>query len=188
MKGALALDLGHLRKQAKSIRRLVTLGAVLTAAGGTLAVWFWMKWPWQLALLFGTLVIVTGPTVVQPIVRRIKLQQEVATVLEAEGIFGDAIGAIVAAVTLELVIDSQDAGSLASSAIGLIARIGLGALLGIFAGAALGAALRSRKWIAEGLENVFVLACVLAIFEGSNWLLPDSGIMSVSAAGLMLAN
>ncbi len=89
------LRLGRMRREARSIRQLVTLGALVTAAGGALAAHLILRWNWVLATLFGTLVMVTGPTVINPLLRRFKVKERVATVLEAEGILVDAIGAIV---------------------------------------------------------------------------------------------
>jgi NhaP-type Na+/H+ or K+/H+ antiporter len=74
------------------------LGALVSAIGGTLAAKTFLDWDWKISALFGTLVIVTGPTVVTPLLRRIKVRHSVGTVLEAEGVFLDAIGAIVAVV------------------------------------------------------------------------------------------
>jgi NhaP-type Na+/H+ or K+/H+ antiporter len=102
--GGLHMQLQRLRQQAVPIRRFVTLGALITAIGGTLTALLWMDWPWQLAILFGTLVVVTGPTVITPLVRRLRLHPHLATILEAEGIFIDAVGATVAVVALEVAL------------------------------------------------------------------------------------
>src|SRR5690625_5437772 len=100
--GSLNLTLDRLRREATVIRRLITVGALITALGGTLAAHILMGWEWRLAALFGTLVIVTGPTVITPLLRRIRVTQKVETILEAEGILIDPVGAIIAVVTLEL--------------------------------------------------------------------------------------
>ncbi|MCZ6834082.1 MAG: cation:proton antiporter, partial [Acidobacteria bacterium] len=71
--GGLNLDLRRLRREATTIRRLVVLGALLTGLGGAMAARMLMGWPWILSLLFGSLVIVTGPTVITPLLRRIKV-------------------------------------------------------------------------------------------------------------------
>ena len=99
--GGLNLRLQRLRREARTIRALLTIGALITGLGGALAARMIMGWDWRLAALFGSLVIVTGPTVVTPLLRRIRVTRRVETVLEAEGVFIDAIGAVVALVTLQ---------------------------------------------------------------------------------------
>ncbi len=185
--GGMGLNLDRLRREAHSIRQLISAGALVTATGGALAARYILGWDWMLAVLFGTLVIVTGPTVITPLLRRIKVKERVATVLEAEGVFGDAVGAIIAVVTLEVVI--SPAGPLLSTgAWDLVSRLGFGALLGAVAGLALAAALRFQRLIPEGLESVFTLAVVVALFQGSNAVMPESGILSVIIAGLVVGN
>lgn len=102
--GGLNLDLRRLGREGSAIRRLVTVGALVTAAGGALAAGSIMGWSPRLSILFGTLVIVTGPTVIRPLLRNVPLRPRLATVLEAEGVLIDPIGAIVAVVTLEVVL------------------------------------------------------------------------------------
>lgn len=109
--GGMCLQLGALQEQARPIRRLITIGALVTAVGGTLAAMVFMGWDLRLCILFGTLVIVTGPTVITPLLRRIRVQERVSTILEAEGIFIDAVGATVAVVTLEIVVAPCPEGS-----------------------------------------------------------------------------
>jgi NhaP-type Na+/H+ or K+/H+ antiporter len=184
--GGMNLNLGRLRREARSIRQLVTLGALVTAAGGALAARLFLGWDWVTSALFGTLVMVTGPTVITPLLRRIKVQQRVATVLEAEGILVDAIGAIVAVVALEVVI--SPAGNLAVGTWHAVSRLGFGAVLGTVGGLGLAALLRREKVVPEGLESVFTLAWAVALFQGSNALLPETGIVSVIMAGLVVGN
>ncbi|MFT5993458.1 MAG: NhaP-type Na+/H+ or K+/H+ antiporter, partial [Bradymonadia bacterium] len=73
--GGLSLRLSRLRAGGPAIRQLLTVGALVTAVGGALAAKFCLLWPWRTSLLFGTLIIVTGPTVVTPLLRRLKVQQ-----------------------------------------------------------------------------------------------------------------
>ncbi|HYO16941.1 MAG TPA: sodium:proton antiporter [Thermoanaerobaculia bacterium] len=184
--GGMNLNLGRLRREARSIQQLVTVGALVTAAGGALAARLIMDWDWVLAILFGTLVMVTGPTVITPLLRRIKVQPRVATVLEAEGVLVDAIGAIFAVVALEVVI--SPAGSLGGGAWHFLSRLGFGALAGTAGGLLLAFLLRQQKVLPEGLESVFTLAFVVALFQASNAVMPESGILSVIMAGIVVGN
>ena len=185
--GGMNLNLRRLRREALAIRRLVTWGALVTAVGGALAARWLLGWDWTLSALFGTLVIVTGPTVINPLLRRIRVNPNLATVLEAEGVLVDAIGAIVAVVALEVAL-SPSGQSLAMGALHLMTRLGFGALLGTVTGLAVAALLRSEHWVPEGLGNVFTLAMALAVFQLSNGLIEESGIVTVTAAGLVVGN
>jgi NhaP-type Na+/H+ or K+/H+ antiporter len=180
------LRLDRLRREARSIRQLITLGALVTAAAAAVAARLILGWNWEISLLFGTLVMVTGPTVITPLLRRIKVKERVATVLEAEGILVDAIGAITAVVALEVVI-SPDL-SFAAGAWPLLSRLGSGALLGVAGGLVITALLRIEQLVPEGLESALTLALAIALFQGSNALMPESGILSVIVAGIVVGN
>ncbi|MEZ5565952.1 MAG: cation:proton antiporter [Gammaproteobacteria bacterium] len=185
--GGMNLEIRRLRRASSVIRRLVTVGSVVTLAGATLAAHLALGWAWQLSFLFGVLVIVTGPTVVSPLVRRIRLQKHLRTVLEGEGVLIDPIGAIFAVVILDVLLHP----SLASAVSGFLeiaAGLGLGALFGFAAGHLLATVLRWRGLIPESLENVFVLSAVLALFYASNELVAESGLAAVAVAGIVVGN
>lgn len=186
--GGLSLNLRQLRREARSIRQLVTVGALVTALGGAITARLVLGWSLKLSILFGTLVIVTGPTVITPLLRRIKVERKVATVLEAEGVFGDAIGALIAVVALEVALNPISGESLASGLLALLARLGFGAVMGLAGGLVIAFLLRFDKVVPEGLENVFTLCMVLALYQGSSALLAESGIVTVILAGLVVGN
>jgi NhaP-type Na+/H+ or K+/H+ antiporter len=163
--GGLNLQISRLRREQAPIRRLVTVGALVTLFGGALAVRAFFDWSWQQALLFGSLVAVTGPTVIGPLVASLRLRTRVATVLEAEGVLIDPIGAILAVLMLGVAL-SPDAESLASGAGDLVYRFGFGGVAGVVAGLVLAGLLRVRRLVPEGHENIFVLASVLLLSQG----------------------
>lgn len=185
--GGMNLSLARMRREARSIRQLVTLGALVTAAGGALAARLILGWDWVLSTLFGTLVMVTGPTVINPLLRRIKVKERVATVLEAEGILVDAIGAIVAVVALEVVLSPAPL-SVAGGAWHLLSRLAFGAFSGAAGGLAIAALLRSERAVPEGLESVFTLSLAVALFQASNAVVSETGILAVIAAGIVVGN
>jgi NhaP-type Na+/H+ or K+/H+ antiporter len=185
--GGLNLNIGRLRRQAITIRELITLGAAITAVGGMVASLAFVGWDWRVALLFGTLVIVTGPTVINPIMRRIRVKARLRTILEAEGILIDPIGAIVAVVALEVILETSARGA-ATGLLGLPARVAFGIVIGLGGGFLMGLLLRLRNVVPLGYENIFTLAGVLTLFEVSDALLPESGIMAVAIAGLVVGN
>jgi len=185
--GGLNLRIGHLRRQAVTIRRLVTVGAVVTAAGGAILAKVVMGWEWRMSVLFGTLVIVTGPTVITPLVRRLRLVQNVSTILEAEGIFIDAVGATIAVVALEVAL-TPNATALGLALPDIALRIVGGGLIGAAGGALLAVLLRWRHVIPKGMENTLTLAFSVAIFQISNGILHESGITAAIVAGFVVGN
>ncbi len=186
--GGLGLDARHLRRQARSIRQLVTWGALVTALGAALSARWILGWPWRISALFGTLVIVTGPTVITPLLRRIRVSPRVATVLEAEGVFGDAIGALLAVVALDVALTPFTRASLVFGVGALALRLGTGAAIGLLGGLVLVFLLRAPRLIPEGLENISILSLVLLLFQASNAVLAESGIAAAIVAGLVVGN
>ncbi len=185
--GGMNLNLKRLLKESASIKRLITFGSIITAAGGATAATLFMGWSWQLSVLFGALVIVTGPTVITPLLRRIKINHKLETILEAEGVLIDPIGAIIAIVALEIVIHPSG-GAFTSGLIDVFLMLGIGVLLGLGGGFFIAYLLKPKNLIPEGLENIFVLASVLALFHICNEIQPESGIASVTVAGLVVGN
>jgi len=185
--GGLNLEISRLRRAQAPIRRLVTIGAAITMAGAALAVHAFYDVSFLMALLFGSLVVVTGPTVIGPLVQELRLRPRVATVLEAEGVLIDPIGAIVAVLMLEIVLAPGSA-SIYGEAKGLLLRLGFGAGAGVAAGFAIAYLLRVRRVVPEGHENIFVLATVLLLFQGCNEIVSESGILAVVIAGVVVGN
>jgi NhaP-type Na+/H+ or K+/H+ antiporter len=185
--GGLNLEVSRLRREQTPIRRLVTWGALVTLAGGALVVGWLLEWEWGRALLFGSLVVVTGPTVIGPLVSDLRLRPRVATVLEAEGVLIDPIGAILAVLVLELTLTPR-AETFAAGGMQLLLQLGFGTLAGAAAGLALNGLLRIRRLVPQGFGNIFVLAVVLLLFQGCQELVPHSGILAVAIAGVVVGN
>ena len=185
--GGLNLEISRLRREQAPIRRLVTGGALVTLLGGMLAARAFLDWPWMQSMLFGSLVVVTGPTVIGPLVEELRLRPRVATVLEAEGVLIDPIGAILAVLLLGVAL-APGTDSLATGAQVLVLRLGFGAVAGVAGGLALAGLLRVRRLVPEGHENIFALAGVLLLFEGCDEIVSHSGILAVTVAGVVVGN
>lgn len=182
--GGMNLDIRRLRREQRSIQMLISVGALVTAVGGTLAAHFIMGWDWAISSVFGTLVIVTGPTVIGPLLKRIKVHRSVATVLEAEGVLIDAVGAIAAAATLEFVLSKGTDLPILDAFLSL----GFGIVFGLVCGLGLVLLFRREDLVPEGLEKVFTLGMVCAIFHVSNVIQHESGVAAVTLAGLVVGN
>lgn len=185
--GGLNLSIHRLRGEAVTLRRLITVGALVTAVAAAGTARLLMGWPWELVVPFGALLVVTGPTVVQPVLRRVPIRHHLATILEGEAVFIDAIGAILAVVALEFVL-ATGAMEAATDLLAFPARLAVGLGLGVSGGLLVGFLLRVERLVPEGLENVLALAFVLALFEVSETVMPETGIMTAAAAGLVVGN
>ena len=185
--GGMNLRISRIKREESAIRGLITIGALITLVGGTLSTLVFLGWDFRTSILFGTLIIVTGPTVISPLLKRVRIHHGVSTVLEAEGILLDAIGAIVAVVALEVAL-SPSGLSLIKGVFHIISRLAVGAVLGIIGGGLLTLLFRIRRLVPDGLENVFILSWVFALFQIANATSPESGIAAVTVAGMTIGN
>ncbi len=180
----LNLEWRRLRREGATIQRLVTAGALITWGGAAFAAHVIMQWDWRLSILFGSLVIVTGPTVVIPLLRRIRVNRNLQSILEAEAVFIDAIGAILAVLAFELAYGSEVGSGVAHTAL----RLAIAAAVGTVGGAMAVFLHRSRRVIPSGMDKVFTLTIAWATFQASNMLAPESGITAAVVAGLVVGN
>ncbi|MBK9307827.1 MAG: cation:proton antiporter [Nitrospira sp.] len=185
--GGLNLQWSRLRRQEAPIRQLVTWGAVLTLAGATFAAHMILDWSFGHSLLFGSLVVVTGPTVVAPLVRNMRLRPHMRTIIEAEGVLIDPIGAVLAILVLNFVL-SPAAETLTSELHLLAMRLGFGIVAGTVGGFLIGGLLRWPGLVPHGYTNIFTLALTYGLFQLSDQVIPQSGILAVTVAGILVGN
>ncbi len=181
--GALTLEFDEITHHGRIIRLLVSVGMLITISVLSLACYFLFNVDWRIALLFGSLVCVTGPTVIAPLLRSVHPTANIANILKWEGILVDPVGAIAVVLVYEYIISGGDANEFGTfSKLVLIA-----AVLG-YVGAWVLAKLIKRHLVPEYLRNVFVLAFILTIFTFSNHLSHESGLLTVTILGVALAN
>ena len=185
--GGLNLEISRLRREQVVIRRLVTLGAAVTLLGGGLAAGWLLGWPPRLSLLFGTLVVVTGPTVIGPLMTELRLRPRIAGLLEAEGVLIDPIGAILAVLALDLAL-APSVEAIGSGATGMLLRAGFGGVAGALGGLAIAFVLRRPHLVPEGLENILTLSLVLLLFVSCEQVASESGLLAVTLAGVVVGN
>lgn len=183
--GGLNLELRDLGRVSSSLQNLVTIGAGITLFGGSMAAHWLGEFPWQLAFLYASLVVVTGPTVIGPLLKQVTVDRQVATLLEGEGVLIDPVGAILAVVVLDTILNS-DAG-LMEFVNGLLLRGGTGIAIGLIGGAIMGLLLKRRlNFLSEDLKNLVVLAGVWGLFGISQMIRSESGLMAVVLAGVVV--
>ncbi len=196
--GGLTLKRKEIRGVGPVIGKLITLGSLVTFVGAGVAAHFIIGLSWQISLLFAGLIIVTGPTVIAPILQNIPLSRKVSAVLKWEGILIDPIGALVAVLVFQYIISvhgvdhghgahgGEDA--FTTEALRKFATLVLiGLSLGFLAAHALAFMLR-KKLIPHYLLNVFSLAMVMGVFVLSDVLEHESGLLTVVVMGMVLGN
>jgi len=185
--GGLTLSLPEVRETRGVVIRLVTIGAMVTWLGGTLAARGLVGLPWPLAFLFGALIIVTGPTVIGPLLRIVRPSARVGNVLKWEGILIDAIGAMVAVLVFEFLLIENREQALGSTVLLFLRFIVTGGAVGALAGYLLAWLLR-RRLIPDYLINVSALGMVFAAFAGASALAPEAGLLAAVLMGMVIAN
>ena len=181
--GSLNLRFSDLAGIGHTVRRLVTYGAALSLLGLALAAHLIAGFAWPLAFLFGALACVTGPTVVSPMLRTVRPNQRISTLLRWEGIIIDPLGALFAVVVYEAIVSHQEGHSLWVFA----GTVGCGAGIGVSSALILAFLLR-RQLIPEYLQNYGTLALVLVTFSVADDLTNQSGLVAVTVMGIILGN
>ena len=182
--GGLNLELRELGKVSGSLRNMVTLGTLITLLGGGMAAHWLGEFPWSIAFLYASLVVVTGPTVISPLLKQVQVDRQVATLLEGEGVLIDPVGAILAVVVLNTILN-RDAGP-SAVIIGLTLRLGIGGFIGAAGGWLLGVFLKRANFISEDLKNLVVLAGMWGLFGLAQIIRSESGLMATVVAGIVL--
>ena len=161
------------------LRLLVSLGAGLIAA-------HWLAGlDWSLAAVYSAIVLSTGPTVVNPLVRQIRLAPPLGEVLEAEGLVLEPIGAVLALLLLELVLGNLHGWR--ELVFGLLLRLGGGVIIGICVGWLLSKLLLKLKPDPQsGLPLQLCLGMLFLMYGVSEWLLPESALPASVAAGIIV--
>ena len=185
--GSLTLHLSEWREIGSVVKRMVTIGALSTWAVIAVSTHYLLDFNWDMAVLFGTLTLVTGPTVIIPMLRVVRPTTAIATILRWEGIVIDPIGALLAVVVYSFIVASNQGNGLNHGLGAFAGVIACGSLLGLAAGWGLGQVLR-RQWLPDYLHNLAVLTTVLGVFIASNTVMHESGLLAVTLMGMWLAN
>lgn len=185
--GGLTLKRSEIRNVGPVITKLITLGSAITFFGAGALAYFIFGLNWELSLLFSGLIIVTGPTVITPILRNIPLKKDISTVLKWEGILIDPIGALVAVLVFEFISVGGDSGFTKTALIEFGKILLFGTTFGFTFAHALAFAV-NKKLIPHYLLNVVSLSVVLLVFVESEIFAHESGLLAVVVMGMVLAN
>lgn len=185
--GGLTLKRSEVKNVGPVITKLITLGSAVTFFGAGILAHVIFGLSWDLSFLFSGLIIVTGPTVITPILRNIPLKKDISAVLKWEGILIDPIGALVAVLVFEFISVEGDSGFTKTALIEFGKIILFGTTFGFTFAHALAFAI-NKKLIPHYLLNVVSLSTVLLVFVESEVFAHESGLLAVVVMGMVLGN
>lgn len=185
--GGLTLDLHRLSDAAKGVRRLVLIGAPLGWLASALALHFVAGLSWEAAAVFGGIMIVTGPTVIAPLLRQARLRRRPAALLQWEAIVNDPVGALAAVLAFEVVLVLRTSTEAGGAGWELLIGIGTATALGLAGGWGIVRAFR-QAYVPEYMKVPVLFVVLLGVFAVSDHVLHESGLLAVTIMGLWIAN
>lgn len=185
--GALTLNFSEVRTVASTVRNLLTIGVLITWLGGAAAAHYILGLEWLLSVLFGALIVVTGPTVIAPLLRNVRPNQRIYSVLMWEGILIDPIGASLAVLVFNFIVAESGAGHATNPLLAFLEILLVGLALGLIGGFAITQLLK-RYLVPDNLQDLVVLALMAGLFALSDFVEAESGLLTVTVIGVYLAN
>lgn len=185
--GGLTLNFHQLSDAATGVKRLVFVGAPLGWLTSALALHYGAGLGWEAAAVFGGIMIVTGPTVIAPLLRQAKLGRRPAALLQWEAIVNDPIGALAAVLAFEVVVVLNTTETLSHAAQALVLGIVVATVLGAAAGYGIAKAFK-QGLVPEYMKVPVLFVVLIAIFAASDTVLHESGLLAVTIMGVVIAN
>jgi len=185
--GSLTLKFREILGLTKVVRNMLTFGLLITWLITSVATRYLIGISWDLAFLFGAITVVTGPTVIAPLLRTVRPTAAVSNVLRWEGIVIDPIGASLAVIVYEFIISGGGQEGLQNTLLTFAQIVGAGLCTGAVCGYLFGLVLRNH-WLPDFLQNVGTLGVVFFSFVLANSLQMESGLVAVTVLGLWLGN
>jgi NhaP-type Na+/H+ or K+/H+ antiporter len=185
--GGLTLKFKELKVVGNVVLQLILIGIPITLILSAFFAYAVLGFSLKISMLFGAILVVTGPTVILPILRQVKPTSRINSILKWEGIVNDPIGALIAILVFEAILASGFREATMFTIFGLLKTVFLSSLLG-FIGAVLIVVLIKRDLIPEYLQSGVSLTFALAVFVLSNLFQKESGLFAVTIMGIVIAN
>lgn len=185
--GGMTLNFSEIRETSKAVRRIIIIGGPIVWLLGSFAGHYIGGLTWQTAIVLGAILVVTGPTVIMPLLRQANLKSRPASLLRWEAIVNDPIGALFAVIAFEIFLvlnNVHDAENFIAKA--LLALIVAGPLAWAFAKLIIWAFIRGH--VPEFLKAPVLVTCALIAFAATNLLLEEAGLLTVTVMGITMAN
>ncbi len=185
--GGITLKFKALRDAGPAVKRLVIFGAPLGWIFSTLAAKYGAGLGWEASVIFGGILIVTGPTVVTPLLRQARLSKRPSEILRWEAIVNDPVGALAAVLAFEGVMALNGEGEIADISGYLILGILVATAVGYVAGKALVVSF-SRGWVPEYMKVPVLFTLILGVYALTDHVLHESGLLAVTVMGFVVGN
>lgn len=185
--GSLTLRFSEIRGHGAMVRNLIPVGALVTGIIGSLSAHWILGISWEISLLFGAISVVTGPTVIAPLLRSVRPNSKLANILQWEGIIIDPVGALLAVLVYEGIVSWGQGNVFSHSLYIFSTTLVVGTVLGVAAGYLNGQVLR-KHWIPHYLYNAGTLTFMLGVYALSNEIAHESGLLTVTIMGIWMAN
>lgn len=186
--GGMTLKLKETKNIGSVIWRLLFFGTFITLIGGTIATHFIMGISYRIAFLFSALIIVSGPTVIGPLLRNIKPNGKINTILKWEGILIDPVGALTAILIFDFILSGQSNELFTFFALKGFILLTISGLISGGIAAFITTKVLNQKLLPDHLKNTVILGFVIATFAVSDLLHAESGLLAVTVYGMILAN
>ena len=185
--GGLSLRREELTEIGPALTRLIGIGIPVTWVLSSVAARYLLGFDWPLAVILGAILVVTGPTVTLPLLSHIRPKGRMSALLKWEGIVNDPIGAILAVLVLEWVVESGVEGATGDAVLGILRAAAIGVGIGWITTELIAVALR-RHLVPDSLQSSLALGAALLSFVISNELQHESGLLTVTVLGILLTN
>ncbi|MBI1247640.1 sodium:proton exchanger [bacterium] len=185
--GGMSLRIGELHEVGSALGGLVTIGALIVWGLASVAAHYILGFSTPIAAVIGAILVVTGPTVVGPLLSHIRPSRKIGSLAKWEGIVIDPIGAVLAILVFEFIIESGEGATWVTPMWSIAKTILVGVVLGALTAYTMIFLLKSF-WIPDFLHNAFILAVLLSVFAISNYIQSESGLLTVTVLGLLMAN
>lgn len=185
--GGLSLKMSEFKKIGGTVIKLITIGVLVTWVLSSLAALYILDLGLELSVLFGAILIVTGPTVIIPLLRQVRPTETAGSVIKWEGIVNDPIGAMMAVLVFEVILSGGFSNIDGHAGLVIVQTLAYGSFFGAI-GAGIMYFTLKKHWIPEYLQNPVTLMVVIGAFVISNHLQHESGLLTVTVMGIILAN
>ncbi|KXX71640.1 sodium:proton antiporter [Flammeovirga sp. SJP92] len=186
--GGMTLKLKETKNIGNVIWRLLFFGTFITLIGGAIATHYIMGISYRIAFLFSALIIVSGPTVIGPLLRNVKPNARINTILKWEGILIDPVGALTAILIFDFILSGQPNELFTFFALKGFVLLALSGLISGGIAAFITTKVLNQRLLPDHLKNTVILGFVIATFAFSDLLHAESGLLAVTVYGMILAN
>lgn len=185
--GGLSASLDEIRSVAAPVRRLVTVGVLLSWGLLSAAGYYLLGLGVHVALLLGAILVVTGPTVIGPLLRHVRPRGRVGSIIKLEGILNDPFGAVLAVLVFQAIRADRIEHAVGVVAFGVLKSIVAGVVPGLVCAGVLYVFLK-KNLLPDFLRNTMSLALALSAYVIANHFMSESGLLAVTVMGIALAS